>query len=154
LGIVYWEIVSRKKPRNIEELNNYYDWKEGIDIERETIPEDCPEGFKKTILECWKYKPENRPSADELISIIKDLGLEIKKNYILTDYYRDHYSLIIACEQLEKIIHPKRTESLYYISPFITNIKVEEPIEIYWNKWETENLNLNKSYPNLTQIHL
>jgi len=122
LGFVFWKIAGGiGEPKK---LLNFSDFTP----EREPIPENCPENFKELILACWQIDPSKRPSAKEIVGSLGILGAEFNP---------DHYILINACEELEKIIHLKRKEGLAYIAPFLTASEVEEPIENYWDKWET-----------------
>jgi len=140
LGLVFWQIASKgqipRKERELsfEERTYLY---EGQQIEKEQIPDDCPKAFKRLILACWKREPSERPSAQDLIGRLERLGAEFNPQ---------HHVLIKACNQLEKIIHPKRKEGLSYITPFITTREVEESIENYWDKWEVAKE--NKDGPN------
>jgi len=140
LGLVFWQIASKgeipRKERELsfEERTYLY---EGQQIEKERIPDDCPKAFRRLILACWKREPSERPSAQDLVGRLEGLGAEFNPQ---------HHVLIKACNQLEKIIHPKRKEALAYIAPFITARQVEEPIENYWDRWETSKE--NKDGPN------
>jgi ankyrin repeat protein/serine/threonine protein kinase len=128
LGLVFWQLASAQEPRYPNELSDYYGWMNGDHTDREDVPEDCPESFKQLILSCWKYEPESRPKAEELISSLKGLGSE---------YDVDHHSLVKASQKLEKLIHPKRKEGLSYIAPFVTRYAVvDESIESYWTRVE------------------
>jgi serine/threonine protein kinase len=130
LGLVFWQIVTGKEPYKLEVLGSYhnYKWKKGRLVEREVIPEDCPESFKELILDCWQLEPAQRPTAEKLISQLKNLGSE---------FDLDHHCLVIASQKLEKLVHPKRKEGLAYIAPFVTKYAVDEPIESYWSRVET-----------------
>jgi len=131
LGLVFWQIASKgeipRKERELsfEERTYLY---EGQQIEKERIPDDCPNAFKRLILACWKREPSERPSAQDLVGRLERLGAEFNPQ---------HHVLIKTCNQLEKIIHPKRKEALAYIAPFVTVRAIEEPIENYWDKWES-----------------
>ncbi|MFA6037776.1 MAG: protein kinase [Legionellales bacterium] len=69
LGILLWEIYSRKIP---------YDGKTGKQIyqhvvlqeKRETINQDCPVKFKNLITQCWAPDKNARPAA---VDVVKDL---------------------------------------------------------------------------------
>ena len=127
LGLVFWQIATGKEPRKIEGLDNYRkdDWRGGR--EREAIPDDCPESFKKLMLECWAKEPSERPTAQGVLAKLAALGPEL-------DPY--HYLLVTAAQKLELIVHPKRKEMLAYVPPFVTQYSVDESIETYWNRIE------------------
>jgi len=127
LGLVFWEIASGQEPRKIEDLCTYRkeEWRGGK--EREPIPRDCPESFKRLILACWEADPTKRPSAQELLVKLEVLEAEF-------DSY--HHALIKACEKLERVIHARRKEGLSYIAPFVTEHRLEESIESYWSRIE------------------
>ncbi len=63
LGIVLWELTSRKLPFQDDETatpDNIRQWiKDG---EKETIPSDTPPQFTKLIVACWAQRIEDRPS--------------------------------------------------------------------------------------------
>jgi tetratricopeptide (TPR) repeat protein/serine/threonine protein kinase len=129
LGLVFWQVASRKEPRGLKQFLAFgpSSWVTGANIEREPIPQDCPASFKQLILDCWQTDPTKRPSAEAIVDKLRVLGTEFNPKY---------HALVKACEGLEKIIHPKRKESLTYIAPYVTARKVEELIENYWDKWE------------------
>jgi serine/threonine protein kinase len=126
LGLVFWQLASKEEPRRLP-LDEYESWSKGNHDSREPIPIDCPKSLKKIIFDCWTYRPNNRPSAVDLVARLENLGPE---------YDPDHYGLIKAGQKLEKIIHPKRKEGLSYIAPFVTQYSVEESIESYWSRVE------------------
>jgi WD40 repeat protein/serine/threonine protein kinase len=127
LGLVLWEIGSGKEPRRVRDTGYFDAWAAGKHIEREPIPQDCPEDFKDLILDCWQTDPNKRPSAQALVDSLQVLGAAF-------DPY--HHSLIKACEKLENVIHSRRKEGQSYIAPFVTEHRVDESIESYWNRVE------------------
>jgi len=127
LGLVFWQIVTGKEPKNPYKYGSYLG-KLINNIERETIPDDCPQSFKELILACWEKDPTKRPTAQELVGRLEALGAEF-------DPY--HHVLIKGCEKLEKLIHPRRKEGLSYIAPFVTEHRLEETIESYWGRIES-----------------
>ena len=126
-GWYFWQIATGKEPRKIEGLDNYRkdDWRGGR--EREEIPKDCPESFKALILECWAQEPNDRPTAQGVLTKLAALGLEL-------DPY--HHPLVTAAQKLEHLVHPKRKEGLAYVPPFVTQYSVDESIETYWARIE------------------
>ena len=130
LGLVLWQLVTGSEPKNLGKTNylNYLNqWKAGDRIERETIPNDCPEGIKQVILKCWEHNPDDRPTAQGVIAKLAALGPELAPQ---------HYPLVTAAQKLEQLVHPKRKEMLAYIPPFVTQYSVDESIETYWNRVE------------------
>jgi WD40 repeat protein/serine/threonine protein kinase len=128
LGLVFWQIVTGKEPAELTEFSYRYAWREGRHIQREVIPQDCPESFKKFILDCWEPNPNKRPSAQELVVRLETLGAEFEPY---------HHMVIKACERLENLIYPKRKERQSYIAPFVTKYPVDESIESYWGRIES-----------------
>jgi WD40 repeat protein/ankyrin repeat protein/serine/threonine protein kinase len=129
LGLLLWEITSGKEVRGFNQFSwdEYKSWATGTSIEREPIPQNCPAKFKELILECWRHDPNKRPSAEELALKLDSLGAEFDSH---------HHALIKSCERLEKLVHPRRKETLSYIPPYVTEHRVEEPIESYWSRIE------------------
>lgn len=66
MGIVFWELSSRKLP--FADATNQaivMQWiKEG---EREEIPVETPKKFAALIAQCWKERTEERPGADQIL---------------------------------------------------------------------------------------
>lgn len=68
LGIIFWELASRKLPFT-DAANSaiIMQWvKQG---EREKIPEETPPKLARLIAECWKERTDERPVADQIISV-------------------------------------------------------------------------------------
>lgn len=68
LGILFWELSSRKMP---------YEGKKSQQIiamviqeKREAIPSDCPAQFKTIIANCWKQKASERPVIENVIQTL------------------------------------------------------------------------------------
>jgi len=128
LGLVYWQITTGKEPTNLTEFKYVYKWAKGVNIEREYIPEGCPKSWEKLILDCWEFDQNKRPSAEDLVKRLEILGDEFDS---------EHHRLIMACEMLENIIHPRRKEARSYIAPFVTEHCLAELIETYWIRFES-----------------
>ena len=63
---------------------------------RPNISEDTPKLFADLIRKCWDAKPENRPTARELVRVIRKWRSEIEdKNSVL-------YSQVKECEKIRK----------------------------------------------------
>jgi tRNA A-37 threonylcarbamoyl transferase component Bud32 len=76
-GMVLWELVTGEIPfKTAPNQTVVIGWI--IKGEKEEIPETCPPGLKKLILSCWD-KPENRPSAKEIVTQLKFLLLKEEK---------------------------------------------------------------------------
>lgn len=72
LGMVLWEIASRKLP--YESIGNMGAIiKKVLTGGREVIPSDCPSVLKQMIETCWSQNSSKRPTCDELIILLKDL---------------------------------------------------------------------------------
>ena len=39
---------------------------------------------------------------------------------------------------LDDCLHEKRLAGLSYIAPYLTRNRLDEPIETYWQRWETK----------------
>jgi len=74
LGMVFWEIASRRLPFNDAAGNQFIvmQWiKQG---ELNEIPEDTPLDFAELIKCCWEQKPESRPQkTGDVIDKLKDV---------------------------------------------------------------------------------
>ncbi|CAF2986386.1 unnamed protein product, partial [Rotaria sp. Silwood2] len=70
LGVVFWELTSRKIP--------YYDRQDDIIRafvlagDRLKIPESIPSTFRELIKKCWAQNPIDRPNSSDLIEIIQE----------------------------------------------------------------------------------
>jgi len=128
LGLVYWQILTRKEPTKLNEFNYVYKWVKGAYLQRERIPDNCPPSWNQLILECWEADQSKRPSAEQLVKTLEKLGVEFDS---------ERHSLIMACEKLENLIHPRRKEIQSYIAPFVTKHYLEESTESYWNNIES-----------------
>ena len=72
-GMVLWELVTREVPfKDAQDQVQLIGWI--TSGEKETIPENCPPGFKSLIESCWK-SPEERPKAVQVAEILKPLLL-------------------------------------------------------------------------------
>ena len=136
LGFVFWQMVSGgKKPRcngtpiNDMPQDEWVKWMFGTspeNYEREPIPNDCPPEWRQLILDCWQHDPEKRPTAEGLVKRIEGiLSTQHEQSVVLQ-----------TCEALESLIHPKRLEALSYLPPYLTQSRVDEPIETYWQRFE------------------
>jgi WD40 repeat protein/serine/threonine protein kinase len=70
LGIAFWELAARKRP--FEDASNpavIPSWI--MQGERDDIPADCPKGFAKLIQSCWGDDAKTRPTADEVVALLK-----------------------------------------------------------------------------------
>ena len=68
LGVLYWEIAAWRKTDDFG-LNYQQYVIRILDVNnpiRQTLPQDCPPGFKKLIERCWAQRADHRPSADEV----------------------------------------------------------------------------------------
>ena len=148
LGFVFWQMVSGgKKPRAFGDNSNSIPRKEWItwilgtssDYEREIIPEGCPAEWKQLILDCWAYDPQKRPSAENLVIRLQAL---VSQFYIEPSEQNTKMAvtanLLHTCEKLDDLIHPKRLEGLAYIPPYLTTSEVNEPVDNYWQRLETQ----------------
>jgi serine/threonine protein kinase/Ran GTPase-activating protein (RanGAP) involved in mRNA processing and transport len=66
-GVVMWEIASRTLP--FSETDDDALIREGVmKGEREVIPADCPPIYKQQIEKCWQGIPEQRPTAEAVVT--------------------------------------------------------------------------------------
>jgi len=82
IGVVMWELVVRLiKNKHSKPYSEFQDIKHDYQIifqvavnqRRPTIPTECPTKLKQLIEKCWAQDPEERPTAAELIQILKNL---------------------------------------------------------------------------------
>ena len=127
LGLVFWQLVTGKVPRRLQMLSEAEKqvWVTGQSV-RESIPADCPEVFKNVILSCWQHDPQKRVSADRLLKNLQNL----------TKAQHKETPWLAACDTLDELLHSARLEGLSYIAPYLTEHKVDGPIETYWQRYE------------------
>ena len=130
LGLVFWQLATGKIPRRLQTLSEPEKkaWLTGQGI-REPIPDNCPEGFKALILQCWQHDPKKRGD-------VESLGEHLKK--LTETLHQKEIPWLSACNALDERLHKKRVEGLSYIAPYLTRQRVDEPIETYWQRWETK----------------
>ena len=65
-GMVLWEIASREMPyKNVATASEIIKMKcSGNDLE---IPLETPSSHTKIIFQCWRFNPDDRPTAKELL---------------------------------------------------------------------------------------
>lgn len=66
MGIVFWELTSRKLPF-ADAPNQTLVTKWVSEGEREEIPAETPKKFAALIAQCWKERTEERPVADQVL---------------------------------------------------------------------------------------
>lgn len=70
LGLVFWEISSRKIPF-AEEVNETIVINFIKDGEKEVIPDDCPSFLSTIMQKCWSMNPLDRPDASQIVSMFE-----------------------------------------------------------------------------------
>lgn len=72
LGMVLWEIASRKIPfGDAESEDTAIDWiKSG---EKERFPVDCPKDFVAIATQCWSTSPAQRPPVEAVVAALESL---------------------------------------------------------------------------------
>jgi len=119
LGLVLWQLATGKIPR--EPTRKIF-----AEAEREPIPEDCPSEIRQLILDCWRTNPEDRPSAEEVVTRLKRME------------FNEFSSLIQLCEEVDIEIHPARIEGLKYLPSYLTEHQVLEDLDTYWQRLEMQ----------------
>ncbi|CAF3805086.1 unnamed protein product [Rotaria sp. Silwood1] len=77
LGVVFWELASRKIP--------YYECRDDVIRasvlagDRLKIPESTPSAFQALIENCWAQQPNDRPNSSDLIKMIEEC-IQIQSN--------------------------------------------------------------------------
>jgi len=76
-GVVMWELLTRgKEPYEDQEvLEVALGVSQGL--LRLSIPDDCPEQWKKLMLACWAQDPKDRPDFDDMLSILESNHLQL-----------------------------------------------------------------------------
>jgi serine/threonine protein kinase len=64
LGVVLWEIVSRKLPYAGLTVGKMIS--KTVQGKRDPLPSPCPEVFRLMILACWNLEPSERPTAEQV----------------------------------------------------------------------------------------
>lgn len=129
LGLVFWQLTTGKSPRKPKDVG-LANWQIGRPEghEREPIPSDCPEEFKKLILDCWELDPDKRPTAEHLVERLSGMASQ----------FHTDAGLVATCEQIEELIHHQRLEVLKYIEPFLTEYELRESAESFWEQEENK----------------
>jgi len=72
-GICLWEILTREEP--FSEFSDYDEFVEAVcdHNHRPRIPDDCLNGLKFLIKECWSDNPSSRPSFTEIVKRLDDI---------------------------------------------------------------------------------
>ena len=73
-----WELLTRKIP--YEAVQAELEIRESVkNGEREDIPDNCPALITELITGCWSQKPENRPSAEQVVDYIAKIPVSHEK---------------------------------------------------------------------------
>jgi len=69
-GIVLQELITNQPPpkREITKMLTF-----DIELFSSSVPEDCPESFAELVLDCTKFKPEDRPSFKEIVGKLRKI---------------------------------------------------------------------------------
>ncbi len=67
VGIVFWEIISRKLPYEAAAGNPMQMMRYVVSGQRERIPDGTPAGFAQLIGRCWAQRAGDRPAAAEIV---------------------------------------------------------------------------------------
>jgi len=90
IGVVIWELVVRLvKNKHCKPYSEYSDIKYDYQIifqvaqnqRRPTIPPECPTKIKQLIEKCWSQNPDERPTAGELLQILKNIKSKKKTKW-------------------------------------------------------------------------
>lgn len=84
LGVVMYEVISRKEPwDNIELAAILYAIRDGKRINVFTRytsnfqTSECPEPLGKLMQECWRAEPKERPTCDEIYERLTNIEKEL-----------------------------------------------------------------------------
>jgi len=83
------------------------------------------------ILDSCARDPEKRLPVDMIVTRLQAMDKEL-----FPPEYHLKMNVLKTCEQLEQLIHAKRLEGLYHVSPYVTEYEVLESIESYWSRFE------------------
>ncbi|PKY61661.1 hypothetical protein RhiirA4_551006, partial [Rhizophagus irregularis] len=81
LGVLFWELTSRKSPFGFEESNRKNDCSLVNIISksaREGPIKDTNDKFVVLYEKCWQHEPDNRPNINEVISKLNLINSENK----------------------------------------------------------------------------
>ena len=76
-GIIIWEVCTREKPYNYMKRDDIL-YRVSVKKERPNInclPKDTPKKFLELMIKCWDHDPDERPSFENIINYIQDMGL-------------------------------------------------------------------------------
>jgi predicted Ser/Thr protein kinase len=94
MGVTFWEVASRKTPfADAQDPAVIPSWI--MQGERDEIPSDCPKKFATLITACWKQKPEDRPTAAQVVNYL-DSSEEDFSEYIKPKSVYLHN--LVSCE--------------------------------------------------------
>ena len=78
-GMIMWEHTTGKKPFH-DRPHNHLLISNILNGERPQITDDTPEFYAELMKKCWDHNPENRPTAKEIKSFLREYwGDYIKK---------------------------------------------------------------------------
>ncbi|CAF2908737.1 unnamed protein product [Rotaria sp. Silwood2] len=77
LGIVYWELATKKIP--YDDLNDAVIRAFVLAGDRLEIPESTPSRFRALIERCWAQQPNDRPTSSHLVKMIEEC-IQIQSN--------------------------------------------------------------------------
>lgn len=88
MGMIFWEIVSRKSPYKQYNTKSEFHWREDLlNGMRETIPKkttgpqnNVPPKYSQLITACWKGRAEQRPKTAQIVDEIQRLSAVCSKN--------------------------------------------------------------------------
>lgn len=92
IGVILWELVVRLvKNKHCKPYSEYNDIKYDYQIifqvahnqRRPTIPPECPSKVKQIIEKCWSQDPEERPTAAELLVLLKNIKAKKKTKWFV-----------------------------------------------------------------------
>jgi len=90
-GILLWSLYCQEKPYSSEGISEMQMIKYVLEGNRPKIPDDMRTEYKDLMVHCWKQDPDERPSFDEVVSLLEPLEAETEKELKKKHHKKHHH---------------------------------------------------------------